>query len=144
MSRRTILVLLIAVSAVAVFTAGFWAGFAVAKPSGQAFCSVNPCRITMTRNGQPGLVIKDARGPKLEHSLLIIDPNGLPEFWQTASGAFEGPKGVICTTDRHYAAVACLDSDGKTGAVRIGDQMLTAADIRWLHQVEQAVTPSRP
>lgn len=135
-----VLVLLIAVSAVAVFTAGFWIGFAV-RASGQVLCTNNPCRITMTNNGQAGLVIKDAPGPKLEHSLLIIDPHGLPELWQTAAGVYEGPKGVICATDNGYAAVACLVSNGRAGWVQVGSLKLTAADIAWLHQAERRATP---
>ena len=141
MNRRTVLVALIAVSAVALFTVGFWAGFAVARASGQVLCTDNPCRVTMTRNGQAGLVIKDAPGPRVEDPLLITDPHGLPELWQNTAGAFEGPKGRICTTDNGYAAVACLGSNGAVGWVRVGGQKLTAADIAWLHRAEQGATP---
>jgi hypothetical protein len=144
MNRRTALILLIAVTAVAIFTAGFWAGFGVASGSGQLLCTHNPCRITMTRNGPSGLVIKDAPGPKVEDPLLIIDPNGLPELWQNAGGAYEGPRGEICTTNSRYGAAACLGSNGAVGWVQVGSQRLTAADIAVLHQIEQAVTPSRP
>ena len=114
-----------------------------APAAAQVICTANPCRITMTRNGADGLVIQDARGPRVENPLLITDPNGLAEFWQNAAGAFEGPKGEICTTNQALAPVACLSSNGKTGWVRIGDQMLTAADIAWLHQAERAARHAR-
>jgi hypothetical protein len=104
----------------------------------QVICAVNPCRITMERNGADGLVIQDAPGPRLENSLLIIDPIGLAEFWQNSAGAYEGPAGEICTTNQVLAPVACLGSDGKTGRVRIGRQVLTAADIAWLHRAERS------
>lgn len=104
---------------------------------GQPLCSANPCRITMTRNGADGLVVQDAPGPRVENALLIIDPNGLAEFWQNAAGAYEGPRGEICTTDAKLAPIACLGSDGATGWVRIGGQVLTEADIAWLHRSER-------
>jgi hypothetical protein len=111
---------------------------------GRQLCAVNPCRIMMTRNGQAGLVIQDVRGPRNETPLLIIDPNGLAEFWQNTAGAYEGPKGEICTTNRTLGPVACLGSDGTTGWVRIGGQVLTAADIARLHQLERASGQAPP
>ncbi|GEM_PF-6948319 len=124
--------------------AGFWIGLTVARGSGQLVCTANPCRITMTRNGRDGLVIKDAPGPRVENALLIVDPSGIPELWQNASGAYEGPKGEICTTDGALAPVACLGSDGRTGWVRIDGQVLTGADIAWLHRAERRGIPQRP
>jgi hypothetical protein len=109
---------------------------------GQALCAANPCRITMTRNGSAGLVIQDVSGPKLENPLLIIDPHGLAEFWQNAAGAYEGPAGEICTTNGELAPVACLGSDGTSGWVRIGDQVLTSGDLAWLHRAEGATRPA--
>ncbi|HVB44651.1 MAG TPA: hypothetical protein VNF47_18390 [Streptosporangiaceae bacterium] len=124
------------------FGLGVACGVAVAPSAapaqGRVLCSANPCRISMSNNGIDGLVIQDARGPKVENALLIIDPIGIPEFWQNASGAYEGPRGEICTTDKALAPVACLGSDGKTGWVRIGGQKLTQADIAWLHRAEHA------
>jgi hypothetical protein len=108
----------------------------------QALCTANPCRVIMTRNGSDGLVIKDAPGPKLENSFLIIDPSGLAEFWQNARGAFEGPRGEICTTNSELAPVACLDSDGTAGWIRIGDEVLTSGDLAWLHRAEGATRPA--
>jgi hypothetical protein len=113
-----------------------------APASGQAFCAANPCRITMTRNGQDGLVIKDAPGPKEENSFLIVDPHGLAEFWQNAAGAYEGPAGEICTTNAELVPVACLGSDGTSGWVRIGGEILTSGDLAWLHQAEGATRPA--
>jgi hypothetical protein len=138
MRTKKVMLVLAAIIALIVFGAGYWLGFTVAQGGGQLLCTANPCRITMTRNGVDGLVIKDAAGPKLEDSLLIIDPHGLPELWQTASGAYEGPKGSICTTDNRYAALVCLTSNGRTGLVRIDGQQLTAADIAWLHRAERS------
>ena len=108
----------------------------------QALCAANPCRITMTRNGSDGLVIKDAPGPREENPLLIIDPHGLAEFWQNAAGAYEGPAGEVCTTNAELVPVACLGSDGTSGWVRIGDQILTSGDLAWLHQAEGATRPA--
>jgi hypothetical protein len=108
----------------------------------QALCTANPCRITMTRNGSDGLVIKDAPGPREENPLLIIDPHGLAEFWQNAAGAYEGPAGEVCTTNAELAPVACLGSDGTSGWLRIGDQILTSGDLAWLHQAEGATRPA--
>lgn len=130
------------------FTVGLGLGLglglrvAAAPARGQALCAVNPCRITMTRNGSAGLVIKDAPGPKVENPLLIIDPYGLAEFWQNAAGAYEGPRGEICTTNSELAPVACLGSDGTAGWVRIGDQILTSGDLAWLHRAEGATRPA--
>ncbi len=135
---------LAAILALIVFGAGYWLGSTVARGGGQLLCTANPCRITMTRNGVDGLVIKDAAGPKLEDPLLIIDPHGLPELWQTASGAYEGPKGYICTTSDRYTALACLTSNGRTGLVRVDGQQLTAADIGWLHRAERSSAASAP
>jgi hypothetical protein len=120
-------------------------GYAVisARLPGRVLCSANPCRIPMTRNGDAGLVIQDAKGPRNENPLLIIDPNGLAEFWQNTEGAYEGPKGEICTTDGKLAPVACLGSNGKTGWISVGGQVLTAADIAWLHQAEKAALSAR-
>ncbi|HUZ54223.1 MAG TPA: hypothetical protein VMU94_17065 [Streptosporangiaceae bacterium] len=108
----------------------------------QALCTANPCRITMTRNGSDGLVIRDAPGQKEENPLLIIDPHGLAEFWQNAAGAYEGPRGEVCTTNSELVPVACLGSDGTSGWVRIGDEVLTSGDLAWLHQVEGATRPA--
>jgi hypothetical protein len=127
-----------AVGALIVIGAVYGYSRIVAQPPGQVLCSANPCRITMTHNGADGLVIQDAHGPRVENPLLIIDPNGLAEFWQNAAGAYEGPKGEICTTDQVLAPVACLGSNGRTGWVRVGNQVLTAADIAWLHQAERS------
>jgi hypothetical protein len=123
--------------------AGYWLGAIVGRDSGQLLCAANPCRLTMTRNGADGLVIQDARGPRLENAMLIIDPSGLAEFWQNAAGAYEGPKGEICTTGATLGPVACLGSDGKTGWVRIGGEVLTSADIAWLHRAERAALKAR-
>ncbi|HXP21760.1 MAG TPA: hypothetical protein VN840_19125 [Streptosporangiaceae bacterium] len=123
--------------------AGYWLGVTVSRSSGQLLCTANPCRVTMTRNGVDGLVIQDARGPRLENALLIVDPSGLAEFWQNAAGAYEGPKGEICTTNAALAPVACLGSDGRSGWVRIGGNVLTSADIAWLHRAEGAVLTAR-
>src|SRR6266581_1644915 len=109
---------------------------------GQVLCTANPCRVTMTRNGSDGLVIRDARGPRVENALLIIDPSGLAEFWQNAAGAYEGPRGEICTTDSGLAPVACLGGDGTTGWVRIGAEVLTSGDLTWLHRAEGATRPA--
>ncbi len=108
----------------------------------QALCAANPCRITMTRNGSAGLVIKDAPGPREENPLLIIDPHGLAEFWQNAAGAYEGPRGEVCTTNSELAPVACLGSDGTSGWVEIGDEVLTSGDLAWLHRAEGATRPA--
>src|SRR5258708_29252207 len=130
------------------FAAGLGLGLGIgigsgAGPSpGRLLCTANPCRITMTRNGSTGLVIKDAPGPRLENSLLIIDPHGLAEFWQNASGAYEGPRGEICTTNAELAPVACLGNDGTAGWVRIGAEVLTSGDLAWLHQAEGATRPA--
>lgn len=141
----------LAVGALVAFGAGLGCGVALApgpapasapaRTPGQVVCTANPCRITMTKNGTDGLVIQDAHGPKVENALLIIDPAGLAEFWQNASGAYEGPKGEICTTDAALAPVACLGSDGSTGWIRIGGQVLTGADIAWLHRAEHTAQP---
>jgi hypothetical protein len=130
---------LVGMTAGALIAIGVVYGYRVisAPAHGQVICTANPCRITLTRNGVDGLVIQDAPGPRVENPLLIIDPSGLAEFWQNAAGAYEGPAGEICTTNRALAPVACLGSDGKTGWVRVDGQVLTAADIMWLHQAER-------
>ena len=117
---------------------GLGLGLRSGSGQGQALCKANPCRVTMTRNGLAGLVIKDAPGPREENSFLIIDPSGLAEFWQNAAGAYEGPRGEICTTNSALAPVACLDGNGTSGWVRIGGQVLTSGDLAWLHRAERA------
>ena len=109
---------------------------------GRVLCTANPCRITMTRNGSDGLVIQDAPGPRVEDSLLIVDPSGLAEFWQNATGAYEGPRGEICTTNSSLAPVACLGGDGTAGWVRIGDEVLTSGDLAWMHRAEGNTRPA--
>jgi hypothetical protein len=96
----------------------------------------------MTRNGSDGLVIKDTPGPREENSLLVIDPSGLAEFWQNATGAYEGPRGEICTTNSFLAPVACLGGDGTAGWVRIGSEVLTSGDLAWMHRAEGATRPA--
>jgi len=138
----------IAVATVIAFALGLGAGLGLGlrigsgPGAGRALCTANPCRVTMTRNGSDGLVIKDARGPKEENSLLIIDPSGLAEFWQNAAGAYEGPRGEICTTNSSLAPVACLGGDGTGGWVRIGDEVLTSGDLAWMHRAEGATRPA--
>ncbi len=140
----------VAVVTLIAFALGLGAGLGLAlglrlgsgPTAGRALCSANPCRVTMTRNGADGLVIRDARGPKVENALLIIDPSGLAEFWQNAAGAYEGPRGEICTTDSGLAPVACLGSDGTGGWVRIGDEILTSGDLAWMHRAEGATRPA--
>lgn len=111
---------------------------------GKAICAANPCKIQMSRNGLAGLVIQDVVGPRNETPLLIIDPHGLAEFWQNTAGAYEGPKGEICTTGRNLVPIACLGSNGKDGWVSIGGQVLDAADIAWLHRAEASAGQSAP
>ena len=129
-------------AAVIAFAAGLGLGLGLGLRAGSApahgriLCSANPCRITMTRNGADGLVVRDAAGPKVENAFLIIDPNGLAEFWQNAAGAYEGPRGEICTTSSSLAPVACLGSDATTGWVRIGSEVLTSGDLAWMHRAE--------
>ncbi|HEX2320498.1 MAG TPA: hypothetical protein VHJ18_16070 [Streptosporangiaceae bacterium] len=113
-----------------------------AAASGRPLCSANPCRITMTHNGSAGLVVQDARGPKVENAFIIIDPSGLPEFWQNATGAYEGPRGEICATNSFLAPVACLGGDGTTGWIRIGSEILTSGDLAWMHSAEGATRPA--
>ncbi len=129
------------------FAAGLGLGLGLGLDNGGArgghsLCAANPCQLTMTRNGVAGLVIKDAAGPRVENPLLIIDPHGLAEFWQNAAGAYEGPRGEICTTNAELAPVACLGSDGTAGWVRIGSEVLTSGDLAWLHQAEGATRPA--
>lgn len=138
---RSKLVLVAAATLIA-FAAGLGLGLGLGLQAGRDraggdLCAANPCRITMTRNGAAGLVIRDAPGPKVENPLLIVDPHGLAEFWQNAAGAYEGPRGEICTTNAALAPVACLGSDGTTGWLRIGGQVLTSGDLAWLHQAEE-------
>lgn len=138
----------IAAAALIAFAAGLGLGLGLGMGSGAApragrvLCTANPCRITMTRNGSAGLVVKDAAGPKEENAFLIIDPHGLAEFWQNASGAYEGPRGEICTTNGQLAPVACLGSDGTSGWLRIGNEVLTSGDLALLHQSEGATRPA--
>jgi hypothetical protein len=115
---------------------------AAAPAASRPLCPSNPCRITMTHNGSAGLVIKDAPGPKVENAFLIIDPSGLAEFWQNAAGAYEGPRGEICTTNSFLAPVACLGGDGTTGWLRIGPEILTSGDLAWMHRAEGATRPA--
>ena len=123
---------------------GLGLGLRSGPGQGQALCKANPCRVTMTRNGLDGLVIKDAPGPREENSFLIIDPSGLAEFWQNAAGAYEGPRGEICTTNSALAPVACLSGDGARGWVQIGGQVLTSGDLAWMHRAEGASRPATP
>jgi hypothetical protein len=129
------------------FALGLGAGLGVglrlgsSPATGRTLCAANPCRVTMTRNGADGLIIKDAHGPKEENSLLIVDPSGLAEFWQNATGAYEGPRGEICTTNSALAPVACLGGDGTSGWLRIGSEVLTSGDLAWMHRAEG---PTRP
>lgn len=140
---------LVAAAGVVAFAAGLGLGLGYGlgahlgdHTARRSLCEANPCRITMTRNGLDGLVIKDAPGPRVENPLLIIDPRGLAEFWQNAAGAYEGPRGEICTTNSELGPVACLGSDGTAGWVRIGGQVLTSGDLAWLHQAEGATRPA--
>jgi hypothetical protein len=147
MPIRPVTLTAIIAGALIAFALGLGAGLGVglrlgsSPATGRALCTANPCRITMTRNGLDGLVIKDASGPKVENSLLIVDPNGLAEFWQNATGAYEGPRGEICTTNSVLAPVACLGSDGTSGWLRIGGEVLTSGDLAWMHRAEG---PTRP
>jgi len=148
MKPKQILVAVVAAAALVAFAAGLGLGIGLGTrpgpgPSaGRMLCAANPCRITMTHNGSDGLVIKDAAGPKVENAFLIIDPSGLAEFWQNAAGAYEGPRGEICTTNSELAPVACLGGDGTAGWVRIGNEVLTSGDLAWLHQAEGAMRPA--
>jgi hypothetical protein len=108
----------------------------------RVLCTANPCQVTMTRNGSDGLVIKDAPGPREENSFLVIDPSGLAEFWQNATGAYEGPRGEICATSSSLAPVACLAGDGTAGWLRIGSEVLTSGDLAWMHRAEGATRPA--
>ena len=147
MPIRPVTLTAIVAGALIAFALGLGAGLGVglrlgSSPApGHTLCAANPCRVTMTRNGLDGLIIKDARGPKLENPLLIIDPSGLAEFWQNAAGAYEGPRGEICTTNSALAPVACLGGDGTSGWVRIGNEVLTSGDLAWMHRAEG---PTRP
>ncbi len=144
MQPTHIRVAIVAAAALVAFAAGLGLGLGLgvrhgsAPASGRLLCTANPCQVTMTRNGADGLVVRDAPGPRVENALLIIDPSGLAEFWQNAAGAYEGPRGEICTTDSELAPVACLGGDGTTGWVRIGAEVLTAGDLAWMHQAESA------
>jgi hypothetical protein len=137
-----------AAGALFVFALGLGLGLGVglrlgpAAAPGRTLCTANPCRVTMTRNGLSGLVIKDAPGPRVENALLVIDPNGLAEFWQNATGAYEGPRGEICTTNSALAPVACLGGDGTSGWVQIGSEVLTSGDLAWMHRAEGATRPA--
>lgn len=148
MKPKQIRFVAIAAAASIAFAAGLGLGLGIGTGSGTApntgrvLCTANPCRITMTHNGSAGLVIQDAPGPRLENAFLIIDPHGLAEFWQNASGAYEGPRGEICTTNAELAAVACLGSDGTAGWVSIDGEVLTSGDLAWLHQAEGATRPA--
>ena len=139
---------MMAAGALIAFALGLGAGLGLglrlgsAAAHGSTLCTANPCRVTMTRNGADGLVIKDASGPKEENSLLIIDPTGLAEFWQNATGAYEGPRGEICTTNSALAPVACLGGDGTSGWVQIGSEVLTSDDLAWMHRAEGATRPA--
>jgi hypothetical protein len=147
MPIRPVTLTAIVAGALIAFALGLGAGLGVglrlgsSPPTGRTVCSANPCRITMTRNGAAGLVIKDARGPKEENALLIVDPSGLAELWQNATGAYEGPRGEICTTNSALAPVACLGGDGTSGWLRIGSEVLTSGDLAWMHRAEG---PTRP
>jgi len=147
MPIRPVTLTAIVAGALIAFALGLGAGLGVglrlgsSPTAGRTLCAANPCRVTMTRNGADGLIIKDARGPKLENPLLIIDPSGLAEFWQNAAGAYEGPRGEICTTNSALAPVACLGGDGTSGWVRIGNEVLTSGDLAWMHRAEG---PTRP
>ena len=146
-------VAVVAAAALVAFAAGLGLGLGLAighgsgggasPAGGRLLCATNPCQVTMTRNGANGLVIRDAPGPKVENAFLIIDPHGLAEFWQNAAGAYEGPRGEICTTDSGLAPVACLGGDGTTGWLRIGGDVLTAGDLAWIHRAESAAAHER-
>jgi hypothetical protein len=144
MQPTHIRVAVVAAAALVAFAAGLGLGLGLgvrhgsAPAGGRLLCTANPCQVTMTRNGADGLVIKDAPGPRVENAFLIIDPSGLAEFWQNASGAYEGPRGEICATDAELAPVACLSGDGTTGWVRVGAEVLTAGDLAWMHRAESA------
>lgn len=152
MKPKQIRFAVIAAAVLIAFTAGLGVGLGLglglgtragtAPQTGRAMCTANPCRVVMTRNGRTGLVIRDAAGPKEENAFLIIDPSGLAEFWQNASGAYEGPRGEICTTNSELAPVACLGGDGTAGWVRIGNEVLTSGDLAWLHGAEGATRPA--
>jgi hypothetical protein len=148
MKPKQIRVAVVAAAALIAFVAGLGLGLGLGirsgsvPASGRVLCTANPCRITMTHNGAAGLVVKDAPGPRVENAFLIIDPNGLAEFWQNASGAYEGPRGEICTTNAELAPVACLGSDGTAGWLRVGGEVLTSGDLAWLHQAESATRPA--
>jgi hypothetical protein len=141
-------VTVVAAAALIAFAAGLGLGIGLgirpgsAPSAGHVICAANPCRIMMTHNGSAGLVIKDAPGPRVENAFLIVDPSGLAEFWQNAAGAYEGPRGEICTTNSELAPVACLGGDGTAGWVRIGNEVLTSGDLAWLHQAEGATRPA--
>ena len=156
MQPKQIRFALVAVAALIAFAAGLGLGLGLgmssgsppahgpsaARDGGRVLCVANPCRVTMTRNGADGLIIKDARGPKVENAFLIVDPHGLAEFWQNAAGAYEGPRGEICATNAELAPVACLAGDGTTGWVRIGSEVLTSGDLAWMHRAEGATRPA--
>jgi len=156
MQPKQIRFALVAVAALIAFAAGLGLGLGLgmssgsppahspsaARDGGRVLCVANPCRVTLTRNGADGLIIKDARGPKVENAFLIVDPHGLAEFWQNAAGAYEGPRGEICATNAELAPVACLAGDGTTGWVRIGSEVLTSGDLAWMHRAEGATRPA--
>jgi hypothetical protein len=151
MKPKQIRIAVMAAAALMAFAAGLGLGLGLgvglasgvgSAPSGRSVCTGNPCQVIMTHNGSDGLVIRDAAGPKVENAFLIIDPSGLAEFWQNAAGAYEGPRGEICTTNSGLAPVACLGGDGTAGWLRIGNEVLTSGDLAWLHRAEGATRPA--
>src|SRR5262249_14237738 len=89
MKPKQLKVAVIATATLIAFAAGLGVGLGIglsigtsagSAPSGRPICTANPCRVTMTRNGSDGLIIKDAPGPMLENAFLIVDPSGLAEF----------------------------------------------------------------
>src|SRR5258708_19216912 len=134
MKPKQIRVAVMAAAALIAFAAGLGVGLGLglglgtstssAPQSGRAICTANPCRVVMTHNGSAGLVVRDAAGPKLENAFLIIDPSGLAEFWQNAAGAYEGPRGAICTTNSTLPPAPCLGRDAPTARARTANDPL--------------------
>jgi len=98
--------------------AGLGLGLGLRSGSGQALCKANPCRVTMTRNGLDGLVIKDAPGPREENSFLIIDPSGLAEVLENVAARY--PRVPLYVTEN---GAAFADEVGPDGEVHDPDRV---------------------
>ena len=115
---------------------------AAADPGGTMVCSASPCIVgSAPGTTADGLRVMGSTGPGLQHVLNVTDWQGNTQFMVNVGQVATGDL-PLCITGDQYNIEACLSPgtwDAAAGQYRgapflsIGGQVLTAADIDWIH-----------